>query len=97
MTRNTPCSTPVSGPFCGLQQRCAKTDNAQAESRVDELKAHFDEAQIVEIAFAITTLHGMNMFNNMFHIEPEETPMVSYTGVAHDSAGAAADSERIAS
>ena len=74
-----------------------QNDNAQAESRVDELKAHFDEAQIVEIAFAITTLHGMNMFNNMFHIEPEETPMVSYTGVAHDSAGAAADCKRIAS
>ena len=33
------------------------------------------------MGFAITTLIGMNLFNNVFHIEPESTPMVSYTGV----------------
>ena len=73
-----------------------QNDNAQAEARVAELKQHFDEAQIVEIAFAVTTLHGMNMFNNMFHIEPEDAPMVSYTGVADEGAGAAIDPERVA-
>ena len=61
-----------------------RNDNAQSEQLVAELKKHFDEAQIVEMAFAITTLHGMNQFNNMFHIEPEDTPMVSYTGVPPD-------------
>ena len=58
-----------------------RNERDKAETLVEDLRQFFDEAAIVEMGFAITTLIGMNLFNNVFHIEPESTPMVSYTGV----------------
>lgn len=52
-----------------------------ADELFAQMREFFDEAQLVEIGFAITTLHGMNQFNNFFGIEPEDQLMVSYTGV----------------
>ncbi|MEM7250684.1 MAG: hypothetical protein AAF493_04640 [Pseudomonadota bacterium] len=52
-----------------------------ADGLFDEMREFFDDAQLVEIGFAVTTLHGMNQFNNFFGIEPEDEPMVSYTGM----------------
>ena len=45
------------------------------------MRRYFDDAQLVEIGFVVTTLHGMNQFNNMFGIEPEDGPMESLTGM----------------
>ena len=56
-------------------------DTAASAERFEEMRAFFDEPQIVEIGFAIATLAGMNLFNNMFDIEPEPEQMVSYTGL----------------
>ena len=53
-----------------------------AEALFAEMRRFFDDAQLVEIGFVVTTLHGMNQFNNMFGIEPEDRPMESLTGLA---------------
>ena len=53
----------------------------EADARFDAMREHFDEPALVEIGFAVATLAGMNLFNNMFGIEPEPEPMVSNTGV----------------
>tara|TARA_B100000676_G_scaffold312886_1_gene389570 strand:+ start:5757 stop:6050 length:294 start_codon:yes stop_codon:yes gene_type:complete len=55
-----------------------ETDNANA--LFEEMREFFDDAQLVEIGFTIATLHGMNIFNNMFGIEPESHAMESLTG-----------------
>ena len=57
------------------------THGEEADAAFAGLREHFDEPQIVEMGFAIATLAGMNLFNNMFGIEPEDQPMVSRTGL----------------
>ena len=57
-----------------------------AEGLFAEMRVFFDDAQIVEIGFAVATLHGMNIFNNMFDIEPENQVMVSMTGMPEEQA-----------
>ena len=59
----------------------SRSETGQADVLFEEMRQFFDDAQLVEIGFAITTLHGMNQFNNFFGIEPEPHPMTSYTGV----------------
>jgi alkylhydroperoxidase family enzyme len=59
----------------------SRNDNSQADALFAEMRKFYDDAQLVEIGFAITTLHGMNLFNNMFGIEPEDHPMESETGM----------------
>ena len=56
-----------------------ETDNSEALFAA--MREFFDYAQLVEIGFAIATLHGMNIFNNMFGIEPESHAMESLTGM----------------
>ena len=58
----------------------ARNENENADALFAEMRRFFDDAQLVEIGFVVTTLHGMNQFNNMFGIEPEDQPMISYTG-----------------
>ncbi|MDD9904542.1 MAG: hypothetical protein OXT06_13305 [Rhodospirillaceae bacterium] len=58
----------------------AKNETENADALFAEMRRFFNDAQLVEIGFVVTTLHGMNQFNNMFGIEPEDQPMVSYTG-----------------
>ena len=50
------------------------------------MRKYFDDAQIVEIGFAIATLHGMNIFNNMFGIELDENIIISMTGFKEHNA-----------
>ncbi len=59
----------------------ARNETENADALFAEMRRFFDDAQLVEIGFVVTTLHGMNQFNNMFGIEPEDQPMVSYTGI----------------
>ncbi|MEM7403790.1 MAG: hypothetical protein AAF458_00795 [Pseudomonadota bacterium] len=63
-------------------------DGGDTAPYFDAMREFFDEPAIVEIGFAVATLHGMNIFNNMFGIEPEPEQMVSMTGV---KAGEAAE------
>ncbi|MBT6276316.1 MAG: hypothetical protein HOI95_19555 [Chromatiales bacterium] len=56
-------------------------DTASADDAFAGMRPFFDEPQLVEIGLAVATLHGMNLFNNMFGIEPEGHPMESFTGV----------------
>ena len=50
----------------------ASNETERAEELVANLRPHFDDAQIVEITFAVAIQHGLNLFNNMLDIEPEE-------------------------
>ena len=59
----------------------AQNHTDSADALFAEMRRFFDNAQLVEIGFVVTTLHGMNQFNNMFGIEPENQPMISYTGI----------------
>ena len=45
-----------------------RNERDKAETLVEDLRQFFDEAAIVEMGFAITTLIGMNLFNNVFQI-----------------------------
>jgi alkylhydroperoxidase family enzyme len=58
----------------------------ESEALVARTREFFDEAQLVELSFFVATLHGLNLFNNMLGIEPEDQPMVSMTAVDIDSA-----------
>lgn len=69
--------------FAGAMSR-NEADNAAA--LFQDMREFFDDAQIVEIGFAVATLHGMNIFNNMFDIEPEDHVMVSMTGMPTEEA-----------
>ena len=64
----------------------SQNETAEAESLFAEMRQFFDEAAIVEIGMAVATLHGMNIFNNMFGIEPEDHQMVSRTGMPEQAA-----------
>ena len=64
----------------------SQNEIAEAESLFAEMRQFFDEAAIVEIGMAVATLHGMNIFNNMFGIEPEDHQMVSRTGMPEQAA-----------
>ena len=64
----------------------SQNETAAAEGLFAEMRVFFDDAQIVEIGFAVATLHGMNIFNNMFDIEPENQVMVSMTGMPEEQA-----------
>jgi alkylhydroperoxidase family enzyme len=65
----------------------ARNETDDAPELFAEMRRFFDDAQLVEIGFVVTTLHGMNQFNNMFGIEPEDQPMESLTGMpASDAA-----------
>ncbi|NKC11893.1 MAG: hypothetical protein GKR94_06735 [Gammaproteobacteria bacterium] len=59
----------------------SRNETDQADGAFARMREFFNEAQMVEIGFAVATLHGMNLFNNMFGIEPENRPMESFTGV----------------
>ena len=58
----------------------ARNETRDAPELFAEMRRYFDDAQLVEIGFVVT-LHGMNQFNNMFGIEPEDGPMESLTGM----------------
>ena len=64
----------------------SQNETAEAESLFAEMRQFFDEDAIVEIGMAVATLHGMNIFNNMFGIEPEDHQMVSRTGMPEQAA-----------
>lgn len=64
----------------------SQNDTADAEALFAEMREFFDEAAIVEIGLTVATLHGMNIFNNMFGIEPEDHQMVSHTGLSDQAA-----------
>ena len=66
----------------------SQNETDAAEGLFAEMRVFFDDAQIVEIGFAVATLHGMNIFNNMFDIEPENQVMVSMTGMPEEQAAA---------
>ena len=69
--------------FAGVMSR---NEIDKGAALFDEMREFFDDAQIVKIGFAIATLHGMNIFNNMFDIEPEDHVMVSMTGMPTNEA-----------
>ncbi len=69
--------------FAGAMSR---NETDKGATLFEEMREFFDNAQIVEIGFAIATLHGMNIFNNMFDIEPEDHVMVSMTGMTAEEA-----------
>ena len=64
----------------------SQNETDAAEALFAEMRVFFDDAQIVEIGFAVATLHGMNIFNNMFDIDPEDHVMVSMTGMPEEQA-----------
>jgi len=71
-----------------LRFASAMSQNETAETvfLFAEMRQFFDEAAIVEIGMAVATLHGMNIFNNMFGIEREDHQMVSQTGLSGQAA-----------
>ena len=59
----------------------AANEGAEADELFERVRGHFDDGQIVELAFFVATLHGLNLFNNMLDIQPEDRPMFSQTAL----------------
>ena len=64
----------------------SQNETENADALFAEMREFFDDAQLVEIGFTVATLHGMNIFNNMFGIEPEDHAMESLTGMPKQDA-----------
>ncbi len=60
----------------------AQNNVAAADGVFAEVREYFDEAQIVELGLTISTFLGLNLFNNVFGIEPEAEIIENRTGMA---------------
>ena len=60
----------------------AQNNAAEADAVFADLQQYFDEAQIVELGLTISTFLGLNLFNNVFGIEPEADVIENHTGMA---------------
>lgn len=62
--------------------RMVANDGTNTDAVFAELRTFYDDAQIVELTFFVSTLHGLNLFNNMLELEPEPEQMISQTAMA---------------
>ena len=53
-----------------MAERMAADSNGVDEDLWKELRSHFDEGEIVELAAAIGLFHYFNRFNNALKMEP---------------------------
>ena len=60
----------------------ARNNVAEADAVFAEAREYFDEAQIVELGLTVATFLGLNLFNNIFGIEPEAEVIENRTGMA---------------
>ena len=60
----------------------AQNNVAEADAVFADVREYFDEAQIVELGLTISTFLGLNLFNNVFGIEPEAEVIENRTGMA---------------
>lgn len=59
----------------------ARNNVAEADAVFAEVREYFDEAQIVELGLTLATFLGLNLFNNIFGIEPETEVIENQTGM----------------
>ena len=59
----------------------AQNDTAAADAVFEEVRRYFDDAQIVELGLTLSTFLGLNLFNNIFGIEPEAEVIENATGM----------------
>ncbi len=53
-----------------LAERMAEDSNRVDDALWDDLRSHFDEGEIIELAAAIGLFHYFNRFNNALGMEP---------------------------
>ena len=76
-----PVFTPRERAVLRFASAMSQNGTENADALFAEMREFFDDVQLVEIGFTVATLHGMNIFNNMFGIEPEDHAMESLTGM----------------